>query len=123
MGEWGVLQFKKLTYWEGQLRLSNNINRAVKAFDSQQPVLGLSEVPRFTVGYVPNDFHTDMSIHLVLTKSHLANNWAIDISGVPVAVNMDFFEAADEQVSRPTKRVRVRGQQPNVQSDDHTAQG
>ena len=78
-------------------------------------MLDLGDAPRITVGYLPNEFHTDMTIHMLLTKSHYANNWVINISAAPVVTTMELFPEPEEQATALVKRVRAR----ELNSPDH----
>ena len=117
-----IIQFKKLTAREGELSLSNNMNKTAEAFDRQEHLPGLNDTPRITAGYFPNQDHTDMAFYILCTKSHYENNWILDISGQPVARNVDLFETSDEQLFIPSKRVRAKS--ANIVPDaDDAAQG
>lgn len=120
--DWAILQFKKLTSREGGLTLSNNMNPTAAAFARQEHLPGLNDTPRITVGYYPNQDHTEMAFYILCTKNPYENNWILDITGEPVARNVDLFEIPDEQISTPTKRVRAKS--TNIISiDGNSAQG
>jgi hypothetical protein len=102
---------------------ANNMNATADAFDKQEPMLEIGDAPRITVGYLPNEFHTDMSVYMIHTKSHYENNWAIPISDLPVETTIELFKANDEQVSEQTRRVRAKAQASTHPPDEQFAQG
>jgi hypothetical protein len=116
LGDWGVIQFKKL---DEELHAMNASNETSVAFDSQQDLPGLVCYPRFTVGYSPNEIHTRYSLYIVHPKSPFENNWFLDVTGVSVPLTPDMFGNADARSSAPTRRVRLR--QPTVSPDGESA--
>jgi hypothetical protein len=114
-GDWAVVQFKKL---DEKLCSNNSPNDTSDAFDSQQSLPGLIEVPRFTVGYCPNESHTNMDLYITHPKNRWTNNWAFDISGRPTLVTIPLFDETDAQATPPARRVR-----PRVTSGDSNVQG
>lgn len=117
-GTEAIMQFKKFS--EDMLPM-NNVNDAVKAFDSQEPILGLGDMPRLIAGYRPNELHTDYSLYIALPKSHYANNWLLNISADEQLLQLNL--PSDQPVA-PTgnpARVRAKGIAPAASADKPSA--
>lgn len=115
-GNVAILQFKKLT---DDLLPMNNVNGTAEAFDAQESLHGLDDMPRLIAGYHPNELHTDYAIYLALPKSHYENNWILPISD---DLDLTQFELPNEPnvpTSTPS-RVRAKGATPQP-SDDQSS--
>ena len=94
------------------------MNPTASAFDSQEYLSGIADIPRITTGYLPNADHTEYSLFLLHTKTHWQNNWIFSIDAEP---NITQLDLPDEQSPDTTRRVQPRGFTPPPAHDESAA--